>query len=86
MSEPGAMTDEYLTIGEVAALLKVKQKTISNMISKGVFKQGVHFVRPTGLGTRFKQRAVEHWLNGDETKEAITFPIRHVRAEHGRQN
>jgi excisionase family DNA binding protein len=68
---------ELLTIPELAEMLKVKPKTISNMIGKGVFREGVHFVRPAGLGTRFKRAAVEIWLeNGSQgQKERITFPI-----------
>jgi excisionase family DNA binding protein len=69
--------EEYLTIKEMAALLKVSPKSISNMIAKGIFRQGIHFVRPAGLGTRFKHNAVEHWLNGGDQKESrTTFPVR----------
>jgi excisionase family DNA binding protein len=54
--------DEYLTIPEVAALLKVKPKTIRNKMAAGVFREGVHFFRPPGLGPRFKSSAVVAWL------------------------
>jgi excisionase family DNA binding protein len=71
------LSEEYLTLAEVAAALKVKPKTVSNMIAKGIFREGIHFVRPAGLGTRFKQTAIERWLEGDGEKEpGITFPVR----------
>ena len=71
---------ELWTIAELAAALKVKPKTVSNMISNGTFREGVHFVRPPGLGTRFKQQAVESWLNRTDrpAAPAITFPVRNV--------
>src|SRR5215813_6912608 len=61
--------EEYLTISEVAARLKVKPKTVRNEMASGVFRKGEHYVRPKGLGTRFKWGAVVAWL---EQKEAGT--------------
>ena len=64
------MSDEYLTIGDVAALLRVSPKRIRNLMSAGVFRQGEHFYRRSGLGPRFKQSAVTAWLEGqDEPRE-----------------
>ena len=54
--------DEYLTIAEVAARLKLSAKTVRNKIAAGVFREGVHFFRPAGLGPRFKWSAVVAWL------------------------
>jgi len=54
--------EEYLTISEVAARLKVKPKTVRNKMASGVFRKGVHYIRPKGLGTRFKWGAVVAWL------------------------
>src|SRR5262245_65613316 len=59
--------EEYLTIGEVASCLKVKPKTIRNKMASGVFRKGEHYVRPKGLGTRFKWGAVVAWLEQGET-------------------
>jgi hypothetical protein len=58
------VTDEYLTIKEVAARLKLRPKTIQNKMAAGVFRQGVHYFRPDGLGTRFKWSAVVKWIEG----------------------
>jgi len=46
------MIEEYLTIAELAARLKVKPKTIKNKMALGVFKKGVHYFSPPGLGPR----------------------------------
>ena len=70
------MDDEYLTINEVAFRLKMKPKTIRNKIAAGIFKKGVHYVRPKGMRPRFKWRAVQAWLEeeqneGKETSDGI---------------
>ena len=62
-----APPDEYLTISEVAARLKVTPKTVRNKMASGVFCKGLHYVRPKGLGTRFKWGAVVAWLEQEET-------------------
>ena len=67
-SRPIATPEEYLTIGEVAVRLKVTPKTIRNKMTSGVFCKGVHYVRPKGLGTRFKWGAVVAWLEQEETE------------------
>jgi hypothetical protein len=58
--------EEYLTIGELAARLKVKPKTIKNKMASGVFRKGVHYVRPQGLRPRFKWSAIVAWLEEKE--------------------
>lgn len=59
--------EEYLTISEVAARLKLTPKTVRNKMAAGVFRKGVHYVRPKGLGTRFRWGAVVAWLEQHET-------------------
>ena len=62
-----ASPEEYLTISEVAGRLKVKPKTVRNKMASGVFRKGEHYVRPEGLGTRFKWGAVVAWLEEEAT-------------------
>jgi excisionase family DNA binding protein len=54
--------EEYLTIAEVAERLKLKPKTVKNKMAAGLFRQGVHYIRPLGMHARFKWSAVEAWL------------------------
>jgi hypothetical protein len=56
------MTDEYLTIAEISARLKIKPKTVKNKMASGIFRKGVHYFSPQGLGPRFKWSAVVAWL------------------------
>ena len=67
MDKTSAIPDEYLTISEVAARLKVKPKTVRNKMASGVFRKGVHYIRPKGFGTRFKWGAVVALLESEET-------------------
>jgi excisionase family DNA binding protein len=62
--------DEYLTIAEVADRLKVKRKTIRNKIASGVFAEGIHYLCPKGLGTRFKWGAIVAWLEQKQTSQS----------------
>jgi hypothetical protein len=59
--------DEYLTINEVAQRLKLTPKTVRNKMASGVFKQGEHYFRREGIGTRFKWGAVVAWLEQKQT-------------------
>jgi hypothetical protein len=59
-------SEEYLTIGELAARLKVKPKTIKNKMASGVLRKGVHYVSPRGLHPRFKWSAIVAWLEEKE--------------------
>ena len=56
------MTEEYLTIAELSERLKIKPKTIANKMAAGIFRRGVHYFCPAGLGPRFKWSAVVAWL------------------------
>jgi hypothetical protein len=44
------VAEEYLTIAEVAARLKIKPKTVKNKMASGIFQRGVHYFSPQGLG------------------------------------
>jgi len=63
------MSEEYLTIGEVAARLKVKPKTVKNKMASGIFRKGIHYFSPQGLGPRFKWSAVVAWLEDTQKPE-----------------
>jgi hypothetical protein len=64
--------EEYLTIAELSARLKIKPKTIKNKMAAGIFKKGVHFFSPAGLGPRFKWSAIVQWI--EATEQHTTTP------------
>lgn len=71
----------YLTIAEVAALLRVKPKTLRNKVAAGIFREGEHFFRKPGLGPRWKRAAVVSWLEG-RASEGEIIPM--ARGSHQR--
>jgi hypothetical protein len=72
--------EEYLTISELAARLKIKPKSVKNKMAAGIFQKGVHFFSPKGLGPRFKWSAVVAWLEqsqattNDSDADSIPMP------------
>lgn len=64
------MTEGYLTIPEIAARLRIKPKTVKNKMASGIFRKGVHYFSPQGLGPRFKWSAVVAWLEETQKPEA----------------
>ncbi len=55
---------EYLTLGEAATYLRIAPGTLRNKMTAGLFHLGTHYVRPPGLGPRFKRNALQRWLEG----------------------
>jgi hypothetical protein len=70
------MTEEYLTIEELSARLKIKPKTIKNKMAAGIFIKGQHYFSPKGIGPRFKWSAVQGWLEGNDAQAAGAIPMR----------
>src|SRR5262245_18768973 len=72
MSNPSQASEEYLTIEELSARLKIKSKTIRNKMSSGIFRKGVHYFSPVGLGPRFKWSAVVTWIEQSQEPQTET--------------
>ena len=70
------MTEEYLTVEELAARLKLARKTVLNKMSAGIFLKGVHYFSPQGIGPRFKWSAVQDWLEGKPPQQEAGIPMR----------
>jgi excisionase family DNA binding protein len=60
------MTDELLTVHELAAYLKVAPATIQKRMRKRIFQKGVHYFRPRGQRPLFKKKAIDDWLEEKE--------------------
>lgn len=56
----------WLTVEEAAAYLKLKKKTLRNKMTRKILRKGVHYFRPPGMGTRFKQSALRDWMEGKD--------------------
>jgi hypothetical protein len=69
---------EYLSIEELGEQLHLSPKTIRNKMARGVFRKGIHYFSPNGIGPRFKWSAVVAWLEGTEpagTKKKGLIPM-----------
>ena len=60
------MLREYLYIDQLARLTPWSDAQIRTMMSRGIFKQGVHFFKPQGERGRviFKRAAVVEYIEG----------------------
>ncbi len=74
------MSEEYLTVEELSARLKLGPKTIRNKMASGVFRKEIHFFSPQGLRPRFKWSAIVAWLeerdsSANEAPPADAIPM-----------
>jgi hypothetical protein len=76
------MTEEYLTIKELSARLKLKPKTVKNKMTSGILRKGVHYFSPVGLGPRFKWSAIVAWLE-EKDKQIAEQPANAVPMARG---
>jgi hypothetical protein len=77
-----SVTDEYLTIAEVAARLKLTPKTVRNRMHDGTWRQGQHWFSPRGIAPRFRWSALVAWLEAPPAQPASCYGI--PRARRGR--
>ncbi len=63
--------EEYITIAELGARLTLEEKTVRNKMASGVFRKGIHYFSPPGMGPRFKWSAVVAWM---EEREPVEKP------------
>ena len=75
--------DEYLTIAEVAELLKLSPKRVRNLMSTGAFLAGVHFFRRRGITPRFLRSRVEAWVRGEDQIDEGSIPMARDRRRPG---
>src|SRR5437762_1637729 len=59
-----ARSEEYLTVAEVAARLKLNPKTVRNRMYDGTWRRGEHWFSRPGIGPRFRWSALVRWLEG----------------------
>ena len=55
--------EEYLTVKELSARIKFSRQTLYNLIHKGTFILGKHYLKPTPKKVLFKWSAIKAWMN-----------------------
>jgi len=57
--------EEYLTVSELSEKIKFSRQSLYNLIHKGTFVLGKHYLKPTPKKVLFKWREIRIWM-GDE--------------------
>ncbi len=74
---------KYLTINELSIAIKYNKQSIYNMIHKGTFEIGKHYLKPTPKKLLFKWDAIEKWLErvpaGDENNTITQSSTSHEK-------
>lgn len=66
--------DEYLTVNELSSRIKYAKQSIYNMIHRGTFIQGIHFIKPSRKKVLFKLCAVQEWMEAASKELAQSSP------------
>ncbi len=65
------MDEEYLTAKETSGKTKYAVQTLYNNVHKGIFRLGVHYVKPSKGRLLFKWSAVRMWLEGQPDEKSF---------------
>ena len=82
-----AQGEEYLTVADVAARLKLTPKTVRNRMYAGTWRRGEHWFSRPGIGPRFKWSALVRWLEGADAERGrdAGLAYRDIPRDHPRQ-
>jgi hypothetical protein len=56
--------EEYLTVNELSARIKFSKQTLYNLIYKGTFVIGKHYLKPSPKKILFKWSEIHKWMKG----------------------
>jgi hypothetical protein len=59
------MEKDYVSITEFCERTNYAPKSVYNMVSQGVFKEGTHYFKPTKRKLLFFWPAIEQWIRGE---------------------
>lgn len=54
--------EEYLTVSELSARIKFSRQSLYNLIHRGVFVLGKHYLKPTPKKVLFKWSEIKEWI------------------------
>lgn len=81
--------DEFLTVEEQSKRIKFSRQTLYNLISKGEFILGKHYLKPRPKKILFKWKAVKEWLEsppGNPAPNVEAFRSDAAKAKSKRRN
>ena len=66
--------EEYLTVNELSARIKFSKQSLYNLIHKGTFVLGKHYLKPTPKKVLFKWSEILAWIGESlSSEEEITL-------------
>jgi len=71
---------EYLSVKQLADRIPYKEHTIRNLISAGVFHEGVHYYKRRGR-VMFSWPAIQNWVQEQDATRTAAIPL--VRNRYG---
>jgi len=57
--------EEYLTVSELSEKIKYSRQSLYNLIHKGTFVLGKHYLKPTPKKVLFKWKEIRVWMGDD---------------------
>ena len=57
--------EEYLTVRELSDKIKFSKQSLYNLIHRGTFILGKHYLKPTPKKILFKWSAIRKWMGDD---------------------
>jgi predicted DNA-binding transcriptional regulator AlpA len=71
--------EEYLTVNELSARIKFSKQTLYNLIYKGTFVIGKHYLKPSPKKILFKWSEIHKWMRGSSIPDdaKISNPVNH---------
>ena len=64
--------EEYLTVKELSDKIKFSKQSLYNLIHKGTFILGKHYLKPTPKKVLFKWSEIRAWMGDDLYSDNIT--------------
>ena len=63
--------EEYLTVSELSARIKFSKQTLYNLIYRGTFVIGIHYLKPSPKKILFKWSEIHKWMKGPSFSHEI---------------
>ena len=66
--------EEYLTVSELSQKIKFSKQSLYNLIHKGTFILGKHYLKPTPKKVLFKWKEIRRWMGDDLSNHETPNP------------
>jgi len=66
--------EEYLTVNELSVRIKFSKQSFYNLIHKGTFVLGKHYLKPTPKKVLFKWSEIRLWIGENPSSEYVSLP------------